>query len=131
MKEYNFDNINEFFEDLMNKPNAKFNMLRVYGAYERECEENKRKQEIEEQYNWSSYYHIYNTVHIINDDIAIIEQRRHDEENGYYAHVNNKKSYYIWPTFEQALLCAVSIKLTGREDATEWMWKLVGGENNP
>lgn len=21
--------------------------------------------------------------------------------------------------------------LTGHEDATEWMWKLVGGENNP
>ena len=33
-------------------------------------------------------------------------------------------------TFEMALR-AVSIKLTGREDATEWMWKLVGGENNP
>ena len=46
----------------MNKPNAKYNMLHMYGVYEREC---------------------------------------------------------------------VSIKLTGREDATEWMWKLVGGENNP
>lgn len=34
---YNFDNINEFFEGLMNKPNAKFNMMRVYGDYEREC----------------------------------------------------------------------------------------------
>lgn len=125
MKEYTIDNINEFFEDLMSKPNAKFNMLYVYGAYERECERVKREQEIEEQHNWPSCYHVYNTVHIINDDIAIIEQRRHDEENGYYAHVNNKKSHYIWPTFEQALLCAVSIKLTGSEDATEWMWKLL------
>lgn len=31
-------------------------------------------------------------------------------------------------TFEMALLCAISIKLTGREDATEWMRKLVGGD---
>ena len=33
---YNFDNINEFFDDLMNKLNSKFNMMCVYGAYERE-----------------------------------------------------------------------------------------------
>lgn len=33
-------------------------------------------------------------------------------------------------TFEMALFCAISIKLTGHEDATEWMWKLVGEENN-
>lgn len=40
---YIINNINEFFEDLMNKPHAKFNMLRVYGAYERECEDSKKK----------------------------------------------------------------------------------------
>lgn len=40
---YNFDNINEFFENLMNSKNAKINMLRVYGAYERECERVKRE----------------------------------------------------------------------------------------
>lgn len=34
-------------------------------------------------------------------------------------------SVYMWRTLEQALLCAVSIKLTGRENATEWMLKLV------
>lgn len=43
MKEYTVNNINEFFEDLMNRPNAKFNMLHVYGAYERECEDNKKE----------------------------------------------------------------------------------------
>lgn len=123
---YNSDNINEFFEDLMNRPNAKVNMLYVYGAYQRECEENKKKQEIENQYNWHGCCH---TAHIISDDIAIVEQQWHGQLKGYFAHVGNKKSSYIWPTFEMALLCAVSIKLTGREDATEWMWKLVGGEN--
>ena len=122
---YNFDNINEFFEDLMNKPNAKINMLRVYGAYKRECEENKKKQEIEDKYDWPGHNNI---AHIVSDDIVIVEQREHGRVAGYFAHVNNKKSSYIWPTFEQALLCAVSIKLTGREDATEWMWKLVGGD---
>ena len=125
---YNFDNINEFFEDLMNSKNAKFNMLRVYGAYERECEEIDRKQSIEDMYDWPGRN---NVAHIVNDDIAIVEQRQYDKVSGYFAHVNGKKSHYIWPTFEQALLCAVSIKLTGREDATEWMWKLVGGEINP
>ncbi len=126
MKEYNFDNINEFFEDLMNKPNAKINMLRVYSAYERECEMVKREREIKEQYRDTRHSYI---VHLVNDDIAIVEENEKGEITGYFAHVGNRKSSYILPTFEQALLCAVSIKLTGREDATEWMWKLVGGGN--
>lgn len=125
---YTIDNINEFFDDLMNKPNAKVNMLYVYGAYERECEENKRKQEIEDKYDCPGCYH---EVYLISNDIAILKRQWHGKVKGYLAHVNNKKSSYIWPKFEQALLCAVSIKLTGREDATKWMWKLVGGENNP
>lgn len=123
---YTSDNINEFFEDLMSKPNAKFNMLRVYGAYERECEENKRKQEIEDRYKTSRGKAV---AHIINDDIAIVEYSEFNMLMGYFADVNKDTSNYIWPTFEQALLCAVSIKLTGCENATEWMWKLVGGEN--
>ena len=125
---YTIDNINEFFENLMNRPNAKFNMLRVYGAYERECEENKRKQEIEDKFKIAGYYCVAN---IINDNITIVEEQKMGKITGYFAYVDNMASYRRWPTFEQALLCAVSIKLTGREDATEWMWKLVGGENNP
>lgn len=127
MKEYNFDNINEFFEDLMNRPNAKVHMLRVYDVYERECEENKRKEEIEDKYNWPGCTYI---AHIINDDIAIVEELHIGDTEGYYAHVNDEKSDVLWRTFEQALLAAISVKLTGKFAATEWMWKLVGGEIN-
>lgn len=122
---YNFDNINEFFEDLMNKPNAKINMLRVYDAYEREREENKRKQEIKEKYRFGNRYYI---PHLVSNDIAIVEEQKEGIATGFFAHVNDKRSNWVWPTFEQALLCAVSIKMTGREDATEWMWKLAGGD---
>lgn len=122
---YNLDNINEFFEDLMSKPNAKFNMLRVYKAYGRECEDNKRKQEIKEKFKFGNRYYI---PYLISNDIVIVEEQKEGIVTGYFAHVNGKKSHYLWPTFEQALLCAVSIKLTGSEDATEWMWKLVGGD---
>lgn len=125
---YTIDNINEFFEDLMNGKNAKFNMLCVYGAYKREGEIEKRIDDIREKYKLTSNYC---DVYIINEDIAIVELQDYGKIIGYCAHVNDKKSHYIWNTFEQALLCAVSIKLTGREDATEWMWKLVGWENNP
>lgn len=121
---YNFDNINEFFEDLMNGKNAKLNMLRVYGAYERECEENKRKREIEEKYDWPGCNYI---AHIVNDDIVIVEERKHGITIGYFAYVNDKKSQVLWPTFEQALLASVDVKMTGNFAATEWMWKLVGG----
>lgn len=122
---YNFDNINEFFENLMNKSNAKIHMWATYEIIERENERDKKIAKIIEQYNYPSYY--YNAT-LISDDMAIVTEMKKNEITGYYAHVNNKKSHCIWPTFEQALLCAVSIKLTGREDATEWMWKLVGGD---
>ena len=124
MKEYNFDNINEFFEDLMNGKNAKFNMLCVYGAYKREGELEKRIDNIREKYKLTSNYC---DVYIINEDIAIVELQDYGRITGYCAYVNDKKACYVWNTFEQALLSAVSIKLTGREDATEWMWKLVVG----
>ena len=120
---YNFNNINKFFENSMNRPNVKFNMLRVCGAYERECENNKRKQEIEDRYKTSRGRAVAN---ISKDDIAIVEYSEFNMLMGYFADVNKETSNYIWPTFEMALLCAISIKLTGREDATEWMWKLVG-----
>lgn len=122
---YNFDNINEFFEELMNKPNAKINMLHVYGAYERECEDNKRKQEIEDKFKIAGYHC---TCKLITDDIAVVVAQKANRPFGYFVYVDDKASYVQWPTFEQALLCAVSMKLTGREDATEWMWKLVGGD---
>lgn len=120
--EYNFDNINEFFEDLIKKPNAKFNMLRVYGAYERECEKVKQEREIRERYKLDR---ADVEIYTVNDNITIVARRYRDGEVGYFACVNGKRSSYIWPTFEQALLCAVSIKMTGHEDAAEWMWKLL------
>ena len=119
---YNFDNIHEFFEGLMNRPNAKVNMLRVYGAYERECEMGKREKEIKDKYDYPGYCY---QVHILNDDIAIVEEQYQGKTEGYYAHVGDRKSNCLWTTFEQALLCAVCIKMTGREDASEWMLKLV------
>lgn len=122
---YTIDNINEFFEDLMNGKNAKFNMMRAYGAYERECEENERIKEIENQYHWPGKYY---KACKVREDIYIVAEMDEGIVSGYFACVDGKPNIYLWPTFEQALLCAVSIKLTGREDATKWMWKLVKGD---
>ena len=124
---YNFDNIHEFFEDLMNRPNAKVDMLHVYDAYERECEENKKIQEVEERYR-HDYPESRYTAHKVSDDIYIVTETTKGVITGYIAHVNGKKSDVLWYTFEQALLAAISVKLTGKFAATEWMWKLVGGD---
>ena len=40
--DYNLDNVNEFFENLMKKPNAKIHMLATYGIIERENERDKK-----------------------------------------------------------------------------------------
>lgn len=122
MKDYNFDNINEFFADLMNKPNAQVHMWGTYGIIKRENEKNKKTAKIIEQYIYPGYY--YDAV-LISDDIAIVTEMKRDKVTGYYAHVEGKKSHRLWPTFEQALLAAVSAKMTGHEDAAEWMWKLL------
>lgn len=92
---YTIDNINEFFEDLMNKPNAQVHMWGAYGVIERENETNKKVAKIIEQYNYPHYY----DATLINDDIAIITEMKRGEVTGYYAHVNGKKSHYFWPTF--------------------------------
>lgn len=78
---------------------------------------------IKDEFKIAGYYYV---VNIINDSIAIVEEQKRGKTTGYFAYVDDMAGYHRWPTFEQALLCAVSIKLTGHEDATEWMWKLVG-----
>src|SRR5699024_8031972 len=109
---YTSNNINEFFENLMNKPNAKVHMLHVYDAYEREREESKKIQEVEERYE-NDYLESQYTAHKVSDDIYIVTETTKGVITGYFAHVNGKKSDVLWYTFEQALLAAISVKLTG------------------
>lgn len=92
MKEYHFDNINEFFEGLMNSKNANDRLMRVYRAYECECEAAKKAQEIESLYNSPRSGHI---AHKISDDIYIVAEMNKGIIVGYFAHVDNKKSHTL------------------------------------
>ena len=123
---YTIDNINEFFDDLNNSLNPKVSKMMVYSGYMRDEKLKAKCYEATKNYTYGCYF-----GHYVSDDIIIVQEIKGKDTLGWYVYVNGEASYRRWITFEQALLCAVSIKLTGREDATEWMWKLVGGENNP
>lgn len=68
-----------------------------------------------ERYSKTSRYRYFS--HFICHDIVIIEQA--STPAGYFAVVDGKNSDTMWPTFEEALLCAVSLRMTGHEAATE------------
>lgn len=121
-KEYTLDTIHEFFDELAKKPNI--TKLYVYGAYKHECKENQRKKEIRNRYESKNCY-CQAIPYIINNNIVIVEYRELSMLMGYYADVNGQTSHCIYPSFEEALLGAISIKHTGREDAAEWMVKLL------
>lgn len=74
-----------------------------------------------EKYSKTSRYRYFS--HYICHDIVIVEQA--STPAGYFAVVDGKRSDTMWPTFEEALLCAVSLRMTGREAAAEWALKLM------
>lgn len=116
------ENIQDVFFDIRNKPNSNFNLYRIYSAYQRECDTDQRKQEISQLYKYVGYH---NEVNIVNDEIAIVTHIKNGKVLGYFAHVGNRKSNVLWDDYYKALLAAISIKMTGEEDATEWMWRLI------
>lgn len=122
MKEYTFDNIQEFYDKMDKSVNSKMLKMRVYGSYIEVLKKREKEKTITKVYDRPGCAHF---AHLISEDIAIVEQVKGTETQGYFAHVNNKPSHYIWETFDEALLCALSIKHTGNEQATDYLKKLL------
>lgn len=125
MKEYNLDNIHEFFEELDNKLNPNIHKMMVWAGYQRDCDARAELKDVEDMYYNSSHPKDRYTAWKISQDMYVV-QCSNSSITGYYAHVNNTRSYELFDTFDKAVLGCLAIKYTGRYDAAVWAVKMLG-----
>lgn len=129
------EKILELFNNLVSGKfaNSKFQLMRIYGACEREQEAIKKNKFIDEKLKDSNRGYV---IHRISDDMAIIQYREDIFNDGttewYCPSYNDKISHDLYNTFDKALIAAVSMK-TNNSNAAEYIFKMLdmeGKENN-
>lgn len=121
-EKYTLDNIQEFYDSMENSLNPKIRKMMVYAGYIRDEERRQKEQSFIPRYEYPGCVY---SVHLVTDEIAVIEEVKGNETLGYYACVGKYTSNWVWETLEEALLCALSIKFTGNEEATKYLKKLL------
>lgn len=117
--EYNMDNIQQFYDEMDNSLNPKIRKLMVYAGYYEDCERQQKEKEIANLFNSK-----YNIVHLISDDIAVVEEREKGETSGFFYAVNKKRGYEMFETFDEALIAAIAHK-HNNNGATPYAIKLI------
>ncbi len=122
------EQIIEFFSDCISgkKPNGKFQLLRIYGAYERAQQEIQKNKTLDEKLkdNKRGY-----TIHRISDDMAIVEYHDRmfkdiDVENWFCPAINDRISNAVYDNFDKALIALVAMK-NGDIEASEYIFKML------
>lgn len=122
------EQIIEFFSDCIsgNKLNGKFQLLRIYGAYEREQQEHQKNKRLDEKLkdNKRGY-----TIHRISDDMAIVEYHEKmfkdiDVENWFSPAFNDCISNVVHDSFDKALIALVAMK-NGDIEASVYIFKML------
>ena len=127
-KEYNLDNINEFYEGLEASINSKFAKFRVWCNYYVEIQRQKECNEIAMAYkNRTGDYYFCDKV---TDNIFIVTRNFTDGQKSYYLPCIKKDGvttrYNVaFDTFDQAVIAAYSYLYTGHEEAGHWACKLM------
>lgn len=101
------------------KPNGKFQLARIYGAYEREKEEIEKNKAINEKLKDEHRRYI---IHRITDDMAIVE---YPDENWFAPTVNDRISNNVYDSFDKALIALVAFKADNIR-AAEYIFKMLG-----
>ena len=122
------EQIIEYFSDCISgkKPNGKFHLPRIYGAYEREKKEFQKNKPLDEKLkdNKRGY-----AIHRISDDMAIVEYHEKmfkdiDVENWFSPVVNDRISNVVYDSFDKALIALVAMK-NGDIEASEYIFKML------
>jgi hypothetical protein len=120
---YSLENINDWVSDLATKSNI--TKFRTYAMVLREQERMQAESAILSRPRWKNNGRCCYSAQIIFEDMAIITEMQGGAVVGYYASVGDYDSCYRFMEFDEALLCALSIKYTGDENATGYMAKLL------
>lgn len=127
------EQIIEFFSDCISdkKPNGKFQLLRIYGAYERAQQEIQKNKPLDEKLkdNKRGY-----TIHRISDNMAIVEYNEKmfkdiNVENWFCPTFNDRISNVVYDSFDKALIALVAFK-TNNLQASEYILKMLDMEGN-
>lgn len=127
-KEYNLDNINEFYEGLEASLNSKFTKFRVWSNYYAEMQRQKECNEIITAYKNRTGNHYF--CDKVTDNIFIVTRNFTDRQKSYYLPCIKKDGvvtrYNVaFDTFDQAVIAAYSYLYTGHEEAGHWACKLM------
>lgn len=127
-KEYDLNNINEFYEELEASPNSKFAKFLVWRNHYTEIQRQKECDEIATAYEnrTRNYY----TCDKVTDNIFVVTKNFIDGQKSYYLPCIKKDGvtthYHVaFDTFDQAVIAAYSYLYTGHEDAGHWVCKLM------
>lgn len=126
------EQIFEFFNDLVSgkKPNGKFQLARIYGAYEREQEEIEKNKILDEKLKGGRKRY---TIHRISDDMAILEYQEKifkdiEVENWFAPAYQDRISNKVYDSFDKALIALVAFK-TDNVQASEYIFKMLDMES--
>lgn len=122
------EQIIEFFSDCISgkKPNGKFQLVRIYGAYEREQQEFQKNKPLDEKLKGNKRGY---TIHRISDDMAIVEYHDKmfkdiDVESWFRPAINDHISDVVYDSFDKALIALVAFK-NHNIQASEYIFKML------
>lgn len=125
------EQILKLFEDCVSgkKPNGKYQLLRIYGAYKREREEIEKNKPLDEQLE---KHHRRHTIHRITDNMAIVEYHekmfKEDVDSWFSPALGDRISGNVYDSFDKALIALVAMKSSDIQ-ASEYIFKMLGMEN--
>jgi hypothetical protein len=124
MKEIkNIEEAIEYFDEVKNRVNGKFQLAQIYGAAKREFDLQEEKNQIKKLFGDDDIKEIIK----INESLFLVLSRWKTSKFEYTWHcvVNGKKPSECWDTLEAALVGLVSYSKTGRSDAGFWAMKMI------
>jgi hypothetical protein len=121
--EYNYDNIGQWVAELAEKP--KMTQFHTYARVLRDRERQEAERAILDIFDRANAHHGAKDVTIVNNDMAIVKFTSTKSETHYIPVVQNKTPTWWFPTFEEALLGAISLLKTGDVDAAKYACKLM------
>jgi len=122
----NIEEINAFFEELLQKPSGQINRARIYGMAYDQQQQLAKEQEIEKQVE-SKYRRIVKTT-IISDDMAIVEavsRLNNKEETNFYPVIRGKYHAECCMSFDEALVMALSYKYHQERCAPQMIYNML------
>lgn len=121
------EKIIKLFEDCLSseKPNGKFRLLRIYGAYQREQREMEKDKPLDEQLGKHNRRY---TIHRISDNMAIVEYHEkmfdHDIDSWFSPALGDRISCNVYDSFDKALIALMTMKSNDIQ-ASEYIFKML------